>query len=627
MKTRLSRRSFLKASMLAAASVSVASCVPQATDVAQPAPTQAVQPTSTAASAEVGETAPAVTKAVTSDEQPVIGSAEKLLGDVPPNGLLPGSPNHPKGWKTIIPELTNGAPYPEPVEITTFKRVDGDTKYYHGEDINNNIWTKSYEALYGLKYKVLWTYVTGEEGRQKLGLAIASGQIPDLMPGIELDMFQEMLDADMLEDLTDHYENYASPFVKDTMEWGDHIMWSYAEINGRKMAWPEIELASQNEKEMWYREDWLEQLGLEVPKTINELHDAAKAMVDAQLGQGATVGVLAANWLSGWYASLDPIFGAFGVQTSYYNSYGCFTDDGQGGLRFDGIQPEMKEALAYLAGWYKDGVLQKDFHTIDQWEPVRGLCEGNKTGFHFTHFWGGTYGCAQGSMKNDPNARWNWADVPVNDTTGKRGKFWQNPVLASVRGIRKGFERIERVFAQINLEAEWTSKQEDKFRGWETYHYAWNDDGSLDVRQLEWWHDGLGLLYDTGSIHLDPERQAKRTKYFLDQATTPKEERDAYVDLQLEDPTGMNKMMNESYLWQVSRSLTEDTIKNRFSTMPTSTMSEKWSQLYDLTQQTYLDIIIGNKPADSFDAYAKQWLQQGGQTVLDEVNEWWSSRK
>lgn len=50
-----------------------------------------------------------------------------------------------------------------------------------------------------------------EERDQKMNLVMAAGDVPDLMPGIGLAMFQDMVGGDLVADITDVYEATAHP--------------------------------------------------------------------------------------------------------------------------------------------------------------------------------------------------------------------------------------------------------------------------------------------------------------------------------------------------------------------------------------------------------------------------------
>ena len=103
-----------------------------------------------------------------------------------------------------------------------------------------------------------------------MNLALAAGDIPEFMPGIGLSMFQDMVAGDLVADITDVYEATAHPkWVKESLEWGDHQLWAFAEVDSRKMAFPRIAQAGQNEQILFIREDWLDKVGMEPPTTLD----------------------------------------------------------------------------------------------------------------------------------------------------------------------------------------------------------------------------------------------------------------------------------------------------------------------------------------------------------------------
>lgn len=53
----------------------------------------------------------------------------------------------------------------------------------------------------------------------------------------------------------------------------------------------------------------------------------------------------------------------------------------------------------------------------------------------------------------------------------------------------------------------------------------------------------------------------------------------------------------------------------------TDTMVTKWAALEKLEHETYLKIIVGDQPLDSFDDFVKQWKLLGGEQITQEVVE------
>ena len=63
------------------------------------------------------------------------------------------------------------------------------------------------------------------------------------------------------------YENLADPtWVKGKWDKYGNLPWAFASYNGKKMGIPYVERLVQNDKLMWMRQDWLDELGFEAPQ-------------------------------------------------------------------------------------------------------------------------------------------------------------------------------------------------------------------------------------------------------------------------------------------------------------------------------------------------------------------------
>ena len=143
---------------------------------------------------------------------------------------------------------------------------------------------------------------------------MASGDMPDYLETIPSNIFIKMVETNLLEDITDAYDMYASQRWKETWaQYGD-LPWIFTTINGRKYGLPRVEQLAQNDNILWYRQDWFDKLGLALPQTLDELHDAAMVVVEADIGKGApgtTLGLLAnKSYADNWFGSIDSDLGA-----------------------------------------------------------------------------------------------------------------------------------------------------------------------------------------------------------------------------------------------------------------------------------------------------------------------------
>ncbi len=540
-----------------------------------------------------------------------------------PAELHPGSPNNPRGWTTNLPPIPDGMPVDPPVTITGSRR--GPWEFADGDDIENSPFTRLNAAVTGINWKLAFNWTDNEaEVLQKYNLAIASSELPDFMETVPLQVYADLLDNDLIEDITDVWEEVAHPvWLKEAMGFGDGVAWQYAEVNGRKMGIPYIEQAAQNDKLLWIRQDWLDAVGMSAPTTIEELHAVMTAFVEADMGQGAagtTLGIAANSQLNAWYCSLDPIFGAWGVMPAFW------TPDENGDLRYDSVRPEIKEVLGTLRQWYAEGLLAPDFFTYAPWQNGSHI-GGNLAGLMYTPAFAPDYGLPD-SVANDPDARWVFGDIPVGPT-GIKKKAWSNPVPETVYCFRKGFEHVDLVLKQIAWWAELLQDPKNRHHGFEGTRYFWRDDdgevdpmgGTLDLDGFDDTKHIWGPPGTSGGSRTSPFYEMDLIKERRDVwSNLPENERDAYMDAFL-GRDALKTLWDEAIIFAVEH-WEADGIKNHFVTLPTRTMELAGATLEGLEQEVFLNIIIGQEPLERFDSFVEEWHSGGGDRITGEVNEW-----
>ena len=101
------------------------------------------------------------------------------------------------------------------------------------------------------------------------------------------------------------------------------------------------------------REDWLEELGLEAPETIDEWETVLRAFKD-QKGVEVPLSIKASDLSN----ALNLFNAAYEVGIDFYL-------DDNGDVQYGPIQPGYKEYLTTLNRWYNEGLLDPDFASID----------------------------------------------------------------------------------------------------------------------------------------------------------------------------------------------------------------------------------------------------------------------
>jgi putative aldouronate transport system substrate-binding protein len=100
------------------------------------------------------------------------------------------------------------------------------------------------------------------------------------MEEIPQSVYVNVLEADLLEDITEAWNATANPdWVRKPMDTylGGNAAWSFAKVNERIMAFPMAERAANNAKLLFVRQDWLDKVGMKIPETLDDVKDVALA--------------------------------------------------------------------------------------------------------------------------------------------------------------------------------------------------------------------------------------------------------------------------------------------------------------------------------------------------------------
>ena len=305
----------------------------------------------------------------------------------------------------------------DPIELTYMHKLNGTEKYVGEDDINNNVWTRCYEDELGIKLNYAIA-AAGDDYTQKLTMAIASNDLPDLMD-LPPEEFFELANAGMLADLTESYDAYASDLLKETIEVDGGIQLASAKVDGKLYGIPQLSAADGTCDLLWIRTDWLENLGLEAPETMEELLEVARAFrYDDPDGNGQDD-----TWGIGFQKDIVTEDGASpGSYEGFFAAYGAYArawvkgEDGQ--ISYSGIDPGMKEALAQLNAMYEEGLIDPEFGVKDTVKLGEDIAAG-KVGMFFG-LEGMPWGACKSNIENDPEA--DWQCYPIVSATDEPAK-------------------------------------------------------------------------------------------------------------------------------------------------------------------------------------------------------------
>ncbi|GHU73137.1 hypothetical protein AGMMS49992_10770 [Clostridia bacterium] len=348
---------------------------------------------------------------------------------------------------TAAPSLAQSDPL-APMETPITLKVVADYsspshESLHGETPETFFGNDMLKNYLGITLDWMWV-VPADQVQQKLQLSLASGYLPDvLMLGVDNEpMYLQLLEADMLRDLTDAWEEWGLQAIKDGHELLDNRAFDEIAIDGRIYAIPSNDDTLLSTQLIYYRKDWADTLGITQPTNRQELLDMAYAFAEGYPDKfpiGAYNNPLAGN-------SLNWVFECFGA---YPKSW--LKKDGV--LEYGAIQPEMLDALIALSNLYKSGAIDKEFATKVSAQNTENVV-GSRVGI-MGHWW--YYGLSSPYLNKTADLEAEWACLPILDENGMG--YAVNPVKLTnayclvLKSAPVGAE--EALVKMININYDW----------------------------------------------------------------------------------------------------------------------------------------------------------------------------
>lgn len=502
--------------------------------------------------------------------------------------------------------------YDPPIELTTVNFSLSTTKFFNNEDINNNVWTRTLSDTFGINVETKW-YVPIGDYATRLNLTIATGDIPDFFVATP-DQFKQLYEADLLEDMTKIYEDYAPKSVKDVIKAAGETVLKSAKIDGKLMGIPWTGVGKESPSLLWVRKDWKEKLGLPDPKTAADLFAISEAFAKQDPdgnGEDDTFGL-----------GLD---NAMVLSYPFLNSYGAYIDmwlkDSNGQLVYSEIQPEMKQALGKLNEMHAAGHFDPEFivkHGGNVFEDVGR----NKIGLFL-----GSMGNPTAVLATQtPDTDWLSYTIPTAD-----GSPFLAPLNLNIYNnfywvVKKGTKNPEAIFKMMEFWLDTYYYNKD-----EAIYYQYVVPSPEDSSAL-WTYSPTKLYLADNNVENYRQANAVLEGRMKVEDLAPPRKRT--YDLLVQFQNGQQDLRHyyAQYGPNGSASLVDKFIQadqykyNQFYSTPTPTMIERNAQLAKLRNETFIRIVLGELPLDAFDQFVADWRAQGGDAITKEVNEWYSSQ-
>lgn len=523
---------------------------------------------------------------------------------------------HTQEWKTA--ETTPFGRYPEEV-IYTLGKMTGmnNSNLPKGDTYEDNGYTRYLKKQLNIQNKDVFEAGENDNYQETVSMTIASRELPDVMVVNDMDMLQLLVDNDLIEDLTQVYEDCTSSRIKDIYNsYGSEIL-DNVTFDGKLMALPETNI-DDGPSLCWLRKDWMDKLGLDAPETVEDVENIVHEFVQKDPGgngKGETVGLVCDDELTGgcgysYEYQNDIIFASFGAFPKQW----IYNKDGE--VVYGSVQNEAKAALGKLRKMYQQGTLDNNFLMRESSNIIELIVSG-KCGSFFGPWWSPNNPLMSAMQKN-PNAEWQPYLIQT-DKDGQTSFASQNPNDKYVV-VRKGYKHPEIVMKIVSVLFDDLRYDEEDVREMERYYQDNVDPTARPLAINVDYKDALMRCYDSLKDAIQGRKKLEdlgllEGAYYISCSKYLDRKKDTSAQKSWEDWAAYASRMTAC---SVLRKGQTRQVKSLFFG-ETKTMKSNWWRLEELEKKVYLEIVTGQKPLSYFDEFVKEWNRQGGEKIRGEV--------
>lgn len=509
-------------------------------------------------------------------------------------------------WETA--ETTPLGKYPETVEYSLGK-ISGanNSNLPVGDTYEDNAYTRYLRNVLNIQNENGFALEADGSYEEALEAAISDRDIPDVMVVNGRDNLARLVESGMIADLTEVYEQCTTDTIKEMYSsYGDFLLDS-ATFEGRLYAFPNVEI-DDGALMLWLRDDWIEKLDLEKPETMEEAMDVIKAFVENDVaGNGETVGLACST---GLIAGSNETYGVDTIFTKYGSAPQNWILNDTGEVEYGSLTQETKEALGYLNELYESGVIDSRF-LLRKTENIDELVTEGKCGAIFGRWWAPN-NPLNASYDEDKTADWKpyflTAEEENQIKTFASFDDWMYVV------VRKGYEHPEILGKYVSAIFDYSRYEDNQYAREVNEYFSINVDPTARPMNIN--VDYRDALYRSG----ENIRKALTNEISITQLSGLER---SYYDT-CRSFVGGNLTTANGWAAYTSRvtavdTLVEGGIKEEELLFMGDVDAEIPQELQDLEQQTFLQIIVGEKPLDYFDTFVGEWYENGGQKLTDSV--------
>ena len=510
-------------------------------------------------------------------------------------------------------EKAENTPYGKYPELVTYTlgQMSGanNSNLPEGNTYEDNAYTRYLRKMLNIQNESV--HMEREERYDEyVNILVKDHTLPDVLVVSDRETLHELVENDLVADLTDVYKSCTSPRIKEMYDsYGGELL-EGGMFDGRLMAIPET-VIDHGPCLLWLRKDWMEELDLAEPKTLEEaftiIEEFKKNRMGTEPGE-EPIGLLCDTSLVGTTStnySVEPVFDNLGAFPQRWIM------DEYGGVVYGSVTGETKEALGYLNQLYERGILDTDFALRAQ-NNLRDIVVEGKCGAFFGLWWTPNNPLMD-TYDRDGTAEWEPYYLTEDALNGSQRftTFRDNKYVV----VRKGYEHPEIVMKIISVLFDYT-RYEAKDADEVNSYFALNVDPTARplVINVDYYEATYKVTENirkalNGKISVNSLSAIEKSYYdacsnYLEGRNVTAEDWAAYKSR----ISAVGLLIDGDYKPPVRKYL-EDTD------------GEIPEALKTLEKNTFIQIIMGKKPLDYFDEFVELWYEQGGKELTEQVRE------
>ena len=328
-------------------------------------------------------------------------------------------------WCDLIPPLFNAMP----------------------NGMSDNMVLQELQKRTGITLDITSTAITG--AADAVSLQVASGDYPEIWSGFGSYYsggISEAIEQEIILDLAEYKENFPSYFeILDNYPiYGKNAYTDDGNVGVLNGIWtnPVVDVG------LMVRQDYLDELGLDTPKTLDDFYEALTAMKD-KYGAYYYMNQDSSDPVNSFAQCFDVVGNA-----SSSSTYAYYMAKNGEEVVFSPLEDGFKDYLETMAKWYSEGLIYTDFLSAPDAVPSSDILLGGDIGV--TYYNAASYTTLMSQVEEGSTFKLTPVEPPVNVETGEPGHLGRLVDYVSPKGyslstaLEPGSEKFQAVCSMLD---------------------------------------------------------------------------------------------------------------------------------------------------------------------------------